>query len=153
MFRSRSTKRTTVVAREAHFEGSLELAGSAHIEGSFKGILRAEGDLSIGPDGCVEGTLEASAIVIAGRVLGTVVSKTLHVLKDGSVQGQVFYEAMQVDHGGAISGEVRRGAPEQRPAHATEQAAEADSSGIAPAAPRAVQAGPAPITLDTAVGQ
>lgn len=134
MFGNKNTKTTTVVAREAHFEGSLELGASAHVEGSFQGTLRAEGELSVGPEGSVRGMLTADSMVVAGKVQGTVVvRKTLQILKSGSVSGRIYYESLEVARGGSISGEVHQGEPD-----AQAQAGDADvdePSGVNPTAP------------------
>jgi cytoskeletal protein CcmA (bactofilin family) len=112
MFGSRRNKGTTVVAREARFAGTLELQGDAHIEGHFEGVLQCEGELSIGPKGSVDGTLTANVVTVAGRVDGSVVARTLlRILDKGSVQGRVFYEALHVDAGGVVAGEVSSGPP------------------------------------------
>lgn len=133
MFRSKSTKTTTIVAREAQFEGALELAAGAHIEGSFRGTLTAQGELSIGPDGAVEGRLTAKSLVIAGHVQGTVVvHETLRVLATGKIEGHVYYGSLEVAHGGAVTGQLHHGAPPESHAHDVHE----EQSGIAPAAPR-----------------
>jgi len=135
MFRSKSTKTTTIVAREAQFEGALELAAGAHIEGSFRGTLTAQGELSIGPDGSVEGRLSAKSLVIAGHVQGTiVVHETLRVLATGKIEGQVYYGSLEVAHGGAVTGQLHHGAPPEGQAQAHDEHEE--QSGIAAAAPR-----------------
>jgi cytoskeletal protein CcmA (bactofilin family) len=137
MFGSRNkAKGTTVVAKEAQFEGSLELAGSAHVEGAFKGTLTAGTQLSVGPDGAVEGTLTAEVMIIAGRVQGTVAARRLHILSSGRVEGNVFYQALQVDRGGTIAGQVHQGEHQQAHAEDSEDHREqAEESGISPAAP------------------
>lgn len=135
MFRSKNAKTTTIVAREAHFEGALELGAGAHIEGSFSGSLTAEGELSVGPDGSVEGRLTARSLVIAGRVQGiVVVHETLRVLASGKVEGHVYYGSLEVAHGGAVSGQLHQGAPPeaQAPVHDEHE----EQSGVAPAVAR-----------------
>lgn len=144
MFGSRKNNNTTtVVARDAQFEGSLELPGAAHIEGCFRGTLTSEAELSVGPEGAVEGTLTAESVVIAGRVQGTVVAHgTLRVLKTGSVHGHVFYQVLEVASGGLVTGQIQNGPPETRDAspHGLQQKQDAqqthdEQSGVNPAAP------------------
>jgi cytoskeletal protein CcmA (bactofilin family) len=138
MFKSKNTKTTTIVAREAHFEGALELGAGAHIEGSFRGSLTAEGELSVGPDGSVEGRLTARSLVIAGRVQGiVVVHETLRVLASGKVEGHVYYGSLEVAHGGAVTGQLHHGAPPEAASPTHEQHDE--QSGVAPAAPRVAE--------------
>ena len=138
MFGSKHTKTTTIVAREAQFEGALELAAGAHIEGCFRGTLTAAGELSIGPEGSVEGRLTARSMVIAGRVQGTiVVHETLRVLRSGKVEGHVYYGSLEVAHGGTVSGQLHHGEP--KPAETSQHAAHEEhdeQSGIAPVLPR-----------------
>ena len=86
-------------------------------------------------------------MVIAGRVEGTVVAdERLHVLKNGSVQGDVYYGKLQVDSGGVIDGRSHHG---PRPdsavselAQDTEQA-RYDESGLIDARPKLSSVRPA----------
>src|SRR5512133_499365 len=113
MFKSKQANlngNTTLIGRGARFTGTLEIEGSVHIEGQCEGTIRAQSQLSIGPNGTATGELSGSTVVIAGRVEGTVSAKeTLHVLKTGSLRGEVFYGQLQVDSGGVIDGRTHQG--------------------------------------------
>lgn len=130
MFGSREKKNaTTVVASDATFEGSLNLKGAAHIEGHFIGDLTAEGEVSVGPDGSVVGSLNGELVTIAGQVEGRVIARTkLVICRSGSVKGELFYEKLQVEAGGVLDGRVHNAQPQR----ATEDAAEISIEASAP---------------------
>ena len=134
MFGKRSnntSSNTTIIGRGARFTGTLELEGDVHIEGQCDGIIRAQAQLSVGPHGSVTGEISGSVVVIAGRVEGTAVAKeTLHVVKSGSLQGDVFYGRLQVDSGGVMDGSTHHGPP---PSMLT--------GSVAPDAPRELEEG------------
>jgi cytoskeletal protein CcmA (bactofilin family) len=133
MFKKRNGNGTTVVAGGASFEGSLELEGDAHIEGKFEGSLTSAGDISVGPHGCVLGTLTANVVTVAGRAEGTIVAKmALRVLASGGAKGRLYYQSLQVESGGVIAGEVHNGAPPARDVTRDSAAPAATSGSAAP---------------------
>ena len=112
MFGKRSSNSTTVIGRGARFVGTLELEGPIHIEGNCEGAIRAQGELSIGPQGSVLGEVTGNVVTIAGRVEGTVVAnQSLRVLPTGGLKGDVYYGRLQVDSGGIIDGRSHQGSP------------------------------------------
>jgi cytoskeletal protein CcmA (bactofilin family) len=109
---SSHSSNTTIIGRGAHFTGTLELEGDAHVEGQCEGTIRAQTQLSVGQHGSVTGELSAGVVVIAGRVEGTTIAReTLHVLSTGSLAGDVFYGRLQVDSGGVIDGRTHQAPP------------------------------------------
>lgn len=110
--KSNNQGNTTIIGRGARFRGTLELEGDVHIEGQCEGTIRAQAQLSVGPQGSVVGELSGAVVVIAGKVEGTAIAKeTLHVLKNGSLQGDVYYGRLQVDSGGVLDGASHQGPP------------------------------------------
>jgi len=103
---------TTIIGRGAKFVGTLELDGSVLVEGHCDGTIRTQGQLSIGPNGTIEGELKGKTVSVGGKVRGLVVAEeTLHVLSSGSLEGEVFYGKLRVDSGGIIDGRSHQGAP------------------------------------------
>lgn len=155
MFNKSKGKGTTVVAAGASFEGTLELQGDAHIEGKFVGSVTSAGDVSVGPEGSVLGTLTANVLTIAGRAEGTIVARSaLRVLRSGKAEGRLYYESLHVEAGGVVTGEVRNGSPPAPARAASDQANESDPadepshvSSVAPLPPAPVVRSSTPLQV------
>lgn len=135
MFKSKHASldaNTTLIGRGARFTGTLEVEGNVHIEGQCEGTIRAQSQLSVGPNGSATGELSGAAVLIAGRVEGTISAKdTLHVLRTGNLKGEIFYGQLQVDSGGVIDGSTHQGPlPAQLPASPAVPALPAVSEGV-----------------------
>lgn len=99
----------TVISRGARFEGTLTIEGGLQIDGHVKGHIVADGGVSVGPDGRIEGEVSADHLALAGHFEGTLaVQGQLHLLPTGVVRGEVRYGALQVDNGAVIEGQTHR---------------------------------------------
>ncbi|MDH5491293.1 MAG: polymer-forming cytoskeletal protein [Myxococcales bacterium] len=104
----------TIVGAGDRIEGTLTIAGTLHVDGEIRGDVRAEGHVSIGPEGVVEGDLEAHEVTVAGRVEGRIaVSGHLHMLETGLVRGDAFFGSLQVERGGLIHGHTAAASTEE----------------------------------------
>jgi cytoskeletal protein CcmA (bactofilin family) len=99
----------TVVGPGSAIEGNLQAQHGLHVDGRIEGDVQSEGDVSVGPDGSVQGTVQADRLSVAGVVEGTVwVGGCLHVLATGRVRGEAYYETLQVEAGGVVDGRTER---------------------------------------------
>ena len=105
MFGSKKSNEAAVVSRESVFRGSLETTGLLHVDGQVEGEIDVDGEVSIGPDGLVLGEIRCRTLTVAGRIEGQVhVRGLLRITKGGFVGDVVFYESLEVEKGGSISG-------------------------------------------------
>lgn len=95
----------TLLGAGDRIDGSIVIRGRLHIDGMVHGDIEAEGEVSIGPEGRIEGELRAQNVSVAGTVDGTIVARShLHMLSTGKVQGDAYFQSLQVDRGGVIYG-------------------------------------------------
>ena len=113
MFRSKVPD-ATVIGSGTLIEGVVQASGRVQVDGRVEGTLVVDGEVSVGPDGCINGELVGTTVVIGGTVTGKlVVERHLHLISTAVVQGDVRYETLQVDRGGVIGGTANRA--EERP--------------------------------------
>ncbi len=125
----------TVVGAGAVVEGTVKAKGSIQIDGTILGTLRAEGHVSIGPDGSVDGEVHGENIAIGGNVKGKVSAKGhLHVISSGVVQGELQYSSLEVDRGAVVDARTTHvGAPSEIRAHGeADYEAEDEAAGARP---------------------
>lgn len=102
---SKKVDGATVLGAGDRIEGTVVIRGRLHIDGEIRGDIEADGEVSIGPDGRVEGEVRAQNVSVAGAIEGTVIARDhLHMLPTGAVRGDAYFQSLQVDRGGVIFG-------------------------------------------------
>ena len=101
----------TLIGRSANVQGDIEFAGGLHIDGRSTGSVRAThgsaASLSVSEHGGIEGAVEASNVVLNGRVNGDIVGSERVVLGGKArVRGNVHYGVIEMALGAEISGKL-----------------------------------------------
>lgn len=102
---SKKTSGMTVVGAGTTIEGNVCVPGSLQVDGCIEGTLEAKGDVSVGPDGVITGSVRARNLTVNGLVDGNVeVEAHLCILQGGTVSKDVRYETLEVKRGGKLLG-------------------------------------------------
>lgn len=101
----------TLIGRRVHVHGDVEFEGGLHLDGWVTGNVRAgegsESSVSVSEHGCVEGSIEASSVLLNGVVRGDVRGRLKVVLgAQAQVRGDVYYGALEMAPGAVISGRL-----------------------------------------------
>ena len=108
--KSTPTQIASLIGSGSTVVGDLVFAGGLRIDGTVRGAVRcADGDkagmLVISETGVVEGEVQASHVVVAGRILGPVhASVLLELQPKAKVTGDVRYKALEMHHGAVVDG-------------------------------------------------
>lgn len=111
---SRGSSTPTLIAGGATVNGDLKTPGSAVVEGKIVGSVSSQGDVQIGPNGLIDGEVEAKNITVAGRVKGKIFADDKVVLVSGSrVEGDIHSQSLRIEdsvffQGGCVMGEGAR---------------------------------------------
>lgn len=98
----------SVIAANAHWDGTLRSDGSLHVLGHADGELHAAEDLFVAEGAEVDAQLFADNVVVAGTVRGTVEARSrLEVLSQGHVAGDVKAPKLVVHEGARLSGQLK----------------------------------------------
>ena len=95
----------SIIGEGIDFLGEVNTEGNVHVDGVIKGIIRAH-EVVIGPQGNFDGEIIADILVINGNAKGKFNVKSLHVRKEGLLQGRAKYDVIVVESGGKIQGEL-----------------------------------------------
>ncbi len=100
-------KVNTVIGKDTYFKGSIKAKGLIRIDGEMEGEIDTQGDVIIGEGGRVNLDLKARHVAIAGRFEGNLeaVGK-LEIRSSGIVVGSVKTNALVVDDGAILSGNL-----------------------------------------------
>lgn len=99
---------TSVIAANAHWNGTLRTDGSLHIHGRADGELHAVNDLYVADNAQVDAEIYADNVVVAGTVHGRIQAQSrLEVLPQGHVAGDVKAPKLVVHEGARLTGQLK----------------------------------------------
>lgn len=103
----------TLIARSVKINGDVEFAGGLHLDGQVAGDVRADpktpASLSVSDTGSIEGSVEATDLVLHGAVRGDIVARGRVVLgATARVEGNVYYGVIEMTLGAQITGKLVR---------------------------------------------
>ncbi len=98
----------TLIGKNASFEGSFKSTGLLRIDGKFDGDVNVKGDIIVGKDGEIRGTINANNIEISGCVEGNIVaSEKLKVCSTGKLLGDIEVGSFVVEEKGVFDGKCK----------------------------------------------
>lgn len=99
---------TSVIAANAHWNGTLRSEGSLHVHGRADGELHATHDVFVAEGAQVDAEVFADNVVVAGIVRGRIEARgRLEVLPKGHVSGDVKAPRLVVHEGARLSGQLK----------------------------------------------
>lgn len=109
----------TLIHQSVQIHGDLEFTGGLHIDGRIAGNVRADADgrsmMSMSEKGRVEGSVEASSVILNGTVMGDIRACERVVLGSAArVRGNVYYGVIEMSVGAEINGKLVRLAPQAK---------------------------------------
>ncbi len=109
--RVKSAQIDTLIGQNTVVTGDIHFSNGLHIEGTLNGNLIAEDHdkavLIISEKGVVNGDVNASAVIINGKVKGNVSSSTtLEMAQHAKVTGNVHYNLLEMEVGAEVNGSL-----------------------------------------------
>jgi cytoskeletal protein CcmA (bactofilin family) len=96
---------TTLLGRDAAFEGKLTFEGTVRVDGKFKGEVFSDGVLVIGEGAVVEAEIDVGEVIIQGTVIGNIKCKrSIEIHAPGRVKGDLHTPSLQIDKGVIFEG-------------------------------------------------
>jgi cytoskeletal protein CcmA (bactofilin family) len=96
----------TVIGTETEFRGEVRSKHEIQIDGAVIGNVI--GPITIGPQGSVEGDIEAGRIEVAGRVHGNITATEILIVRSTArIEGDIHYASVSVEHGAQMLGMMK----------------------------------------------
>ena len=120
MFKPKPTKKAeidTLIGAKTRINGDVEFAGGLHLDGYINGNVKGElggGTLSVSEQGCIEGSVVVTNIVLNGLVKGDIeAGDRVEMGPKARVLGSVHYTTIETAVGAQINGKlIHRGKAE-----------------------------------------
>jgi cytoskeletal protein CcmA (bactofilin family) len=96
----------TIVGATAKLDGNVVSAGSLRIDGTVKGQINADGDVTLSAQSQVEADIRAQNVSVAGRFKGNILVKgKAHLARGGRIDGNITSKTLVVEEGGIFHGQ------------------------------------------------
>lgn len=97
----------TVIAYGVNIKGNLECENDLWVDGLIDGNIRCHGNVTIGLNARVEGSISANNVNVAGQVLGDVKAlEKLILAQTGRLIGNTKAAGLAVADGGILIGQI-----------------------------------------------
>ncbi len=94
------TKITGFFDKDTLFSGDLSFKGSFRVDGQFKGTIKSDSILIIGPNGKVEADVNIGYAIIDGQITGTIQAKEkVEIHSTGRVSGTIIAPKLVIEEG------------------------------------------------------
>ncbi|MGH7184620.1 MAG: bactofilin family protein [Nitrospiraceae bacterium] len=95
----------TLLAKGVVLKGEIHVEGTVRIDGRLDGDIETKGQVIIGEDGLVQGTITAGTLVSSGRIKAKVMAtERVHLMKTATLIGEVLTPLLQIEEGAKIQG-------------------------------------------------
>ena len=107
--RNNNVKIDTLIGANTRINGDVEFSGGLHVDGHINGNVKGEagGALSVSEQGCIEGSVIVTNIVLNGLVKGDIeASDRVELGPKAQVLGSVHYTTIETAVGAQINGKL-----------------------------------------------
>lgn len=134
---SRNREAGTTVGYGTIVEGKLISETDVHIEGEFRGEIACRGNVIIGEQGVVRGSIEAHELTVAGALHGDCLTRgRLAITALGQVHGDITAQVLLIQDGGLLNGhcmmlpqqDTRAATAKESPRHKADKADMSDKA-------------------------
>lgn len=109
----------TLLAKGVELKGEIRVDGTVRIDGRLEGDIYTKGQVIVGEDGVVKGTITAGVLISSGRIKATVTaSERVQLLKTALLMGDVHTPVFGMEDGAKFQGTSDMGVtawPEEAP--------------------------------------
>ena len=98
----------TLIGKSVVIRGELSCGEDLYIDGQVEGTIDPKGNrLTIGPHGCVKANINACAVVVQGKLEGSIQASDRVDLKQSAVvTGDIAAQRISIDEGAYFKGRV-----------------------------------------------
>lgn len=95
----------TLLAKGVQLKGEIHVEGTVRIDGRLDGEIQTKGQVIVGEDGLVQGTIHAGTVVSSGRIKATVTAvERVQLMKTAILIGDVHAPVLVMEEGAKLQG-------------------------------------------------
>ena len=121
MERGKATGSTSLLSKKVNISGEIQGNEDLHVEGRFKGSIKINGNIFVGPTGVVDADVEAENIIIQGKINGNVLARQqLEIQSLGELIGDCSAHSIDIKEGAIFEGRSKMLRPSASSAASTQ---------------------------------
>ena len=95
----------TLLAKGVLLRGEIHVEGTVRIDGRLDGDIQTSGQVIIGEDGLVQGTINAGTVICSGRIKAKVTAnERVQLMKTATLSGEVLTPVLIMEDGAKLQG-------------------------------------------------
>jgi cytoskeletal protein CcmA (bactofilin family) len=95
----------TLLAKGVVLKGEIHVEGTVRIDGRLDGDIQTKGQVIIGEDGLVQGTITAGTVVSSGRIKAKVMAnERIQLMKTATLIGEILTPVLLMEEGAKLQG-------------------------------------------------
>jgi cytoskeletal protein CcmA (bactofilin family) len=106
----------TIISEHLSVTGEINGSDNVYINGTFKGRIVTQGELTIGPKGKVDAEIHTKSLLVSGYLEGMIDCESATIFPTGRVIGKLCSSTLQMHPGGYYFGENSLRAVQPAPA-------------------------------------
>jgi cytoskeletal protein CcmA (bactofilin family) len=100
----------TLLAKGVVLKGEIHVEGTVRIDGRLDGEIQTKGQVIIGEDGLVQGTITAGTVISSGRIKAKVTAtERVQLMKTATLIGEVLTPVLIMEEGAKLQGVMDMG--------------------------------------------
>ena len=100
----------TLLAKGVLLRGEIHVEGTVRIDGRLDGDIQTKGQVIIGEDGLVQGTITAGTVISSGRIKAKVMAdERVQLMKTATLIGEVLTPVLIIEEGAKLQGVMDMG--------------------------------------------
>jgi cytoskeletal protein CcmA (bactofilin family) len=100
----------TVLGKDVRFTGVVYFEGTVRMDSRFEGEIHTKGILTVGEHAVIKGTINATTLISAGKIKGTITAtEKVQLLKSAILVGDVHCPFFSMEEGAHIQGQIDMG--------------------------------------------
>lgn len=105
-----SDENITLLAKGVMLKGEIRVEGTVRIDGCLEGDIHTKGQVIIGEEGLVDGTIRAGTVVSSGRIKASVNAiERVQLLKSSVLIGEIHAPVLMMEDGAKLQGATDMG--------------------------------------------
>ena len=95
----------TIIGKDTVITGTLDVKGALRVDGTVKGKILCSDCVTVGATGVVEAEIEADSAIIAGRMVGNVVTtEKIELQAKCEMEGDLRTKSLVIEQGAVFCG-------------------------------------------------
>lgn len=100
----------TLLAKGVVLKGEIHVEGTVRIDGRLDGDIQTKGQVIIGEDGLVQGTITAGTVISSGRIKAKVMAdERVQLMRTATLIGEVLTPVLIIEEGAKLQGVMEMG--------------------------------------------